>query len=399
MQRILIILIFYIVAIQVVSFGQNSIALHISPEDAKGGSSSQIFDSITFIPLQTTKESLFGKIYQLEITQNYFVIFDQETNAILFFKKNGKFAYKITPPAGSTSLGYFSIDQHNKKLIAITSEKSVGLFDLNGKFIEKKELGEDINGLYCFGNKEIAYNLYRSLQPTERDSTKYDIKFFRDYALTTNKQFIPYNAKYAISELNQFKSSITSNADSKTFFFSLPGSYNVYQLNDKGIENLYKFVFPLKYSLPFNFDTDSSYAGKRADYVYNNPDSRGKFVSIEDIYKNNDYLLFTTRYEGYFTNDRSYLYNLKSGNLISFGRVTGDSSSYFIPVLSVKYMEELNGMDGNYIYTSIPASILFGLKQHATKKVEYNTVLSDFFEYGSKNDNPVIICAKLKDNL
>lgn len=69
--------------------------LRIDPSNATGGNASEIFESIKYIPLQTTKESLFGKIGQLEITDQYFIILDQSTNSILFFNKDGTYHHKI----------------------------------------------------------------------------------------------------------------------------------------------------------------------------------------------------------------------------------------------------------------------------------------------------------------
>src|SRR3954467_7786076 len=65
--------------------------LRIDPLNSFGGSASEVFETANYIPLETTKESLFGSIDQLEVTDQYFIILDQNTNCILFFKKDGKY--------------------------------------------------------------------------------------------------------------------------------------------------------------------------------------------------------------------------------------------------------------------------------------------------------------------
>ncbi|WP_449438730.1 6-bladed beta-propeller [Pedobacter steynii] len=69
--------------------------LRIDPMNANGGNASEIFESVTYIPLETTKESTFGIIEHLEVTDDRFVILDKNTNCILLFKKDGKFVGKI----------------------------------------------------------------------------------------------------------------------------------------------------------------------------------------------------------------------------------------------------------------------------------------------------------------
>lgn len=51
--------------------------------------------NITYISLETTKESLFGDIYQLLITDNTFIILDKKSKTVLIFSHEGKFKFKI----------------------------------------------------------------------------------------------------------------------------------------------------------------------------------------------------------------------------------------------------------------------------------------------------------------
>ena len=109
--------------------------IRIDPAHARGGTASQIFEKVNFIPLETTKESLFGKIDQLAVTKDYFIILDEQTNSILIFKKNGKFHAKIA--GGGTQMGnntsnkywkniqeFYIIESANKAMIEILWRKS-----------------------------------------------------------------------------------------------------------------------------------------------------------------------------------------------------------------------------------------------------------------------------------
>lgn len=51
-----------------------------------------LFDNATYIPLETTRQNTFGEISRMEVTKDYFIISDEQLNAIVFFFKNGKFS-------------------------------------------------------------------------------------------------------------------------------------------------------------------------------------------------------------------------------------------------------------------------------------------------------------------
>lgn len=71
-----------------------AITLRLDPLDSSGGTASKIFDEVNCIPLETTKESLFGKIDRLEVIDKCLIILDDNTNSILIFDKKGKFHAK-----------------------------------------------------------------------------------------------------------------------------------------------------------------------------------------------------------------------------------------------------------------------------------------------------------------
>jgi hypothetical protein len=57
------------------SFAQVKHTLRIDPDNARGGTTGEIIDSIKFIPLETKKESVFGVIEQMEVTDSLFIYY------------------------------------------------------------------------------------------------------------------------------------------------------------------------------------------------------------------------------------------------------------------------------------------------------------------------------------
>ena len=67
----------------------------ININDAQTMNYQPLLDSINYIPLETTDQSLIGNIGKIYITPSNILIFDSKQTAILLFDKEGKFIRKI----------------------------------------------------------------------------------------------------------------------------------------------------------------------------------------------------------------------------------------------------------------------------------------------------------------
>ena len=208
----------------------------------------------------------------------------------------------------------------------------------------------------------------------------------------------PYNTRTEEGGYNIFSSPLTSSGHDRTCMFSLPFDYMAYEISDTGIVAKYVFIFPLQYSLPQNFEVDSSFKGNRLKYIYLNPDNAKKIHAVDRLYRTGDCLFFTARSNHMkMGSDWNYAFNLKTGSLLSFSRVSGDSASFYIPLLS-NLLENIDAMCGGRLYTSIPSIRLLAIKKGTDKNVVYPDVLTHFFSTATKNDNPVIVRARFKSN-
>ncbi|MBK8087175.1 MAG: 6-bladed beta-propeller [Chitinophagaceae bacterium] len=75
--------------------GQSAQTLYFDPNSTIGAPASRVFESISYIPLETTRQSLFGQISRLVVTDQYFIIFDYDTQGLYFFDRSGKFIKNI----------------------------------------------------------------------------------------------------------------------------------------------------------------------------------------------------------------------------------------------------------------------------------------------------------------
>lgn len=185
----------------------------------------------------------------------------------------------------------------------------------------------------------------------------------------------------------------------ETFIYALPFTNKVYELNDTGITDVYEFIFPQKYSLPQNFDSNEEFKGKRVQYAYLDPENIHKIHTISSVYRLGNYLLFSAmNSEMSITSDLNYLYNLKNGTLISFAKVAGDSTTSFFPVMS-DIFEKARAVRNNKVYAPISSH---RFKPNFLPKVEtanFPPELKKIIAEENKHHNPVLIEFTLKPGL
>src|SRR5579863_2552377 len=118
---------------------QPTTTLRIDPENARGGTTGQVFDSVRFIPLETTKESLFGSIDQLEVTDSFFIILDIRGRSVLVFNHDGKLHVKIPSGGIDKYFYYFTLDRQSREII-IKNNYADGLlvYNYDGAFLRRE---------------------------------------------------------------------------------------------------------------------------------------------------------------------------------------------------------------------------------------------------------------------
>jgi hypothetical protein len=388
---------------------RNPVELRIDPHMAFGGSSSQVFKEVNYIPLETTKESVFGKIDKLYVTDNFYIIFDRETNAVLLFNKSGKFHGKIDGgnPNSSNHRNYIImcvVDKWNSQiLITKAGYQKTMYYNFDGKKLKEENEKFNYEDL-CF----LSFNtrgLYSySVDQRYPDSTGYEIRILQDSII--KKSYFTFNFK---------RSNVTSNeieVNSPTFFyevtnsvafFSRPFMYKIYQLTPDTLFEAFNFIFPAENSLPSDFTINPVYNGKRKKYYEQN---KSVIYGLSHLYHLGNNLFFKTRDWDGSNLDNSFVFNTKSEKLISLKRVVSDSSSFYLPVAGDMPNAEFEnsnflGSDGDYLYTAYSSLTMFQCKESLPegKHPIFNKILNDYFVNGKKTDNPVIVQLKPKDIL
>lgn len=397
--------------------------LRIDPEAATGGTASQLFDAINYIPLETTRQSLINKIDQLVVTKEHFFILDELASAVFVFKKNGKFLCRINQfgnlKKSAKSSFYINItyDYGTDELVIETyafnkngADCFLHYFKPDGTYIKSVQSYKNTNfhsQFACIGNHrfmffmDIPYNAKEAALQSWRDSCTL---FFLKSDTVLYKKYLPYgpdnHLRLAGGRVYVGPTQFTS-ANGNVLYYKRD-NYTLYAVDTGGIKETFKFIFPMAYSFPPGFFTDT--IKWKDEDVPKNRESRVDFLKKNDLmiydlahfYKMNDYLIFSIRNLKYDRANWGLVYNLKTGSLVSLYRAEPDTLNSFLPIDN-----EIVAADDTYIYSTISSNRFVSESEvvRREKKAVFKPELEDYFQHRPPNSNPVIIQLKLKQGL
>ena len=383
--------------------------LRIDPEASRGAAVSQVFDEVEFIPLETTKESLFGSISKLEVTADHYIIFDYDTRSVLIFFKDGKYKTKIEgskmekdPNPGARTntqiFGFELVNENDKQLIQFYLGRYFLYYDLNGKLV-KRVLGKDLpyGSQRKFSDGTTIDNYY--LDSTAKDSTRYDIALIKDKKAVAKYFPFPKN-RYDGDQFYSSGDNLTQSGSPDEYFYETFYVNNIYRIRPKGVSLDYKIVFPAAMSLPKDFLSNPNYKGKRQEYFEKN---NLAIYGVGNVYQIGDNLYFKT-VSWSWTKDRknALIYNVKTAALTSITNLEPDSLSQHLPVTDAGYFYDFlnqgfNKYDGTHFYTSYSSLAMFSFKElNEGKNRKYNATLENYFKTSNKKSNPIIVKLKPK---
>ncbi|WP_346236318.1 6-bladed beta-propeller [Niabella insulamsoli] len=391
--------------------------LYFQPGFASGSSVSKVFEEVVYIPLETTKKSLFGRIRTLIVSDKYFIIWDADTNFIYFFDKTGKFVKKYRPPnctiksiqldrnrnalfiSGSNKNFSFSPaeiekmmeDPTNKSFARFTWSAYYDLSDIQKEKIQRvKDFSLSLISPTIFTKNLWAYSYIYANRKFE-DRTAYELNIYDGEK--TIKSYFPYNKQTDSFHYKPDQISFFPITDRSKLLFTRPFDYTFYELTTDSVKALYKLIMPMEISLPKSFFSFSFRSQNDIDqYRHQN----GSLVwELDNVCKAKDYLFFTLDYYKSWR-EKNFMYDESTGRFYNTSKISADSTNGFLPVLpgSIQYNTD------DYLYTSISSSSMFQNKEYNQRRnPQYSPALKRYFEKGNRADNPVIVQLKLKNKI
>lgn len=386
--------------------------LRLDPSTARGAAVSQVFDEVKFIPLETTKESLFGSISQFNVTENNFVVYDYDTKSVLIFDKSGKYVAKVNSskiekdPKDKESqvlYGYLLIKEDNQDYIQIYAGKKVFYFDLKGQLLKKTVRPE--RG-HSYGNEKFSNDIdVKQYYVDKKEKDSKDSTFYR-FALVKDKKklaaYFPFHPDSGRNDENWGSSRFYNNGTPDELLYTRDYEYNVYKLTPEKLSLAYHLVFPAVNSLPNDYGTNPKYRGKRSVYFAAN---KKAFYRMDNVYQMGENLYLNMKNYDYNKSEKkSLIYNFKSGQLTSISDIEPDTLSQFLPITDASsgYEFENNGFllfEKGYFYTSYSSLAMFAYKElNEGKNRKYDPLLTEYFKTENRKSNPVLVLLKPKKN-
>ncbi|WP_257670429.1 6-bladed beta-propeller [Parapedobacter tibetensis] len=371
--------------------------VNIRPDKHVSLNTKDFIDSVQYIALETTHESEFGEISQIQIAGDFFVILDKFTNEILFFRKNGGFVRKISAqnddiPIPFKSILKFTIDTENE-ILSFPDALSPYIyeFDLLGNFIKtrkKEPVDYTIRESHYLNTFKIDYFSYdnsmakkpqgRSITVTENGRENASYLYFDPSVIDQDDV---YGArKYFFQSTEQL-------------LFSRPYDYTIYTFGDNGEMNAYlQISLPENLRIPSDFLTSNKYSSKRRAYTN---DNKSRVYLITDVYKTGKILYFKLIGSKYI---KTLLYDLNTDVLINFRNYLSDSSTLYLPIAGTDVL----GVDNNRLISVIPSTRMIQALNTNISISGYLASLPDhlreYYKRGN-NQNPVLVLTKLKKSI
>jgi hypothetical protein len=415
-------LILFFSILQKLTFGQiapvDTVVLRIDPETAIGGTSKNIYNEITYIPLENSKACVVGEISKLEVVDNYYIVFDRGLDQIIIFNQDGSYHAKCVdiPELKKNSnmsnnpnfnkFGAFAVNRISKEIFVKTNldRGNLYVFDYNGNFKRKSTLkttNDNLTRFFGFAfldSDRCVYNVPAYSPQKPSSAVMNHMLYYSNNFLSDHLNELAYNPATMASGMDV---QLTFDGPFYYFgavdkrFFTRSYDYNLYLLDKEGINQIFKMLLPLHYSIPNDFLTnEEKYRSKRIEYLTINSQ---KVYLITDVYRFGDYLTFKLNSNKYGEKN-TFLYNLKTGNLLNLLRVTADDSTFFLP--TINYSRSIAAGDGNYLYSTFSSLELFRAHEATkSKQPKYPAQLKDYFSNQTSKSNPVIVKIKLQQSL
>lgn len=342
----------------------------------------QYIDSIRYVKLELTDESMIGDISSLEVYKDRIYILDEQTLSLFLFALDGKFISKICNigqgPGEYISLDYFSIDKENNHLV-LTDLMGywVMRYDLSGNFIKRQKIPFWIDGIYALKNK--GYALFANKRNNKQYFDQEYSLYIVDSLMEIKNVYFSYNSNnyQGLRALVSSNGGFSSNND-QDYFYSLYRD-TVYEIKQDQLEVKYVFDFG-----EYTFDNEMVIRDNlnfRSYFNQRNYAGLVKFQVNEDVVSFQAVILNTP-----FT--WMSFYNQKTGNLLNRPAYSLGSKSFWIDNKNVYDSYFITVWPNDYFqkFKTAPMNKTVGSSQ-------MEKILSDYTE----DDNPILVFYKLKN--
>ncbi len=339
----------------------------------KGSKLSEVIENFRFIPLESTKNSLVGRINKIRVFDNKIFVLDaMSTKSLFVFSETGDFMYKVgkvgNGPGEFLLPMDFTINKKNKEIIILDAErKRMNFYDIAGKFIKTQKLDFFGEGLE-YDNKQDRI----IFKAAGRD----DNLIVADKEGIKENSYFPFNK--VIESINPGNPIRTLN--DSIVFFRLYTRDTIYQINKASISP-YRII---------NFKNEDKSFLKSSKGTVKDLDRINNLLLNYVETEQNIWLSYLTRspkksFHALFinknNNNKRYFSRHKFVNDIFY-------DNYFLNVATT--------VENEFVFIIQPYKVLEIMGEAGVKEIKNKKTMSLVNEF-KETSNPVLMFATLKD--
>ena len=357
---------------------------------------SSLYDSISYVKLETTSECLIGSIKKIIPFANQYFIFDEEYSNIFIFDAKGKFIKRIgekgTGPNEYVKIDDICFDQIKKRLFVLNNTRNmIQVYDNSGLVLYNITLPFKTSEIeYLSGNRILCYNDFKANNELNKDG---------EYPLITlidadnGKELSSYtyfSHKIQSQEVTLPFSATSTNGTSVSVFNTLTSTISVFHENGE----IKEFML--------NFGTEDSQAREKyisklhekqlnANDICSGCNHQPDYTIITSVFKEKEYFYISAVN---FIKQKQYFirYNLNTSNCIY--AKSGTINPFVNDIDNGKILLIPNSIENGRVYGCINA---LSLCYHAENNDSTNSEsLKHIIKHTKEEDNPIIFIAKLK---
>ncbi len=352
---------------------------------------SEISDSIIYIPLETSKKSIIGKVFQYGVYDDAIII--NTLNEVIVFNRAGKFINKIGRRGkGPNEFNYAnSVDYYNNYISILTTNKVLE-FSKNNRLIRRIGLSQSGDQIMVLSPNSFAQSFKNSY-----GNADYILQTFNDKGEVLLSKSPVETFKFTGSTLthfsgfeksfSRFKSDVLFREEYNDTVYAFKSDY---LLTPKYHVNLGKYKIPIHHRLEYLNDEDKfkkvaqnylKYSFLEAsDYIFLNYHSRSKGFGS-----------YSHGFATYFKNDQTFF---------SIGhKEQGKAKSGFLNDVDggLGFIPEGTTSDGRIAHVLIYPYELKSYFKSSKNKILSGSQLEELLDNIQESDNPVLMLVKLKE--
>ena len=332
-----------------------------------------IFDSVTYIPLETTDDNLMVNAEKIIIHDSIMYILDSEANNILVFNMQGKYLNKLEKrgEGGDDYYMYitdFTIENQNIYVLC-PANKAIIRYDLNFNFIERIHLDGNYSNFlltfdYIYLFSDFQSDNFKNMHVMQRHNRKTHA-MYADFP--QQQRGVGHHGCYLASDLT----------DNYAFY---PYQYDAYRLFPDREEIKFQLVFDK--DKIFSPELQKSSSDERRAFCLKQSEGRWPIPGINNFFTTNKYYVFSFVYMDLL---HLLLYNKKT-HQTQMG-VTFATDKYPV-VINLDYMP----YQGDYVIQTASADGA----QRIVKGLNKDNPIYNTMKKVKTDDNPIIVIYHLK---